>query len=213
MAKQDRAILTLDNIVVGAAHTFYRVGYEGASITSIAEAAGVTKGALYFHFQSKEDIARAVIDKEHEIASTSAKQILDSTDSPVETMLLMCADLARRLRSDPIVRAGIRLTTAGPIFEPPTRAPYDDWLQVFEDLAKAGIEAGELRHNTEPAKLAHFIIPSFTGVQLLSDVLTGQDDLLVRVREMWEFILPSVAEPTQLEALLELLPSVFRNAR
>lgn len=209
MAKQDRAIATLDKIVLGAANIFYEVGYDGASITNIAEAGGVTKGALYFHFQSKEDIARAVIEKEHEIASASAKKILEKTDSPVETMMRMCADLARLLRTEPLVRAGIRLTTAGSIFEPPTRAPYEDWLQKFEALARKGIAAGELSKSTDPEKLAHFIIPSFTGVQMVSDVLTGRADLHQRVREMWEILLPSIIVPEQLQGFQRRLAEIF----
>lgn len=206
---QKRAIVTLDKIILGAADVFFKVGYDAASIAAIAEAAGATKGALYFHFSSKEELARAVIDQGHRVSSLGAQQILETTDSPVETMMLMCADLANGLVNDPLVRAGIRLTTGGPIFDPPTRAPYDDWLQTFEELARRAVGAGELAPGTDPAKLAHFIIPSFTGIQLLSDVLTNMEDLMERVREMWEFLLPSVAAPDRLGALSALVPEVF----
>ena len=209
MAKQDRAIQTRDSIVTGAAKIFYRVGYAGASISMIAEEAGVTKGALYFHFSAKEDIARAVIDAEHKAVTDAAEQINETTSSPVEIMMLMCADLAQKLVSDPVVRAGIRLTTSGAIFDPPTRAPYDEWLEIFEALSRSAIEAGEFRDSTDPAKLAHFIIPSFTGVQLLSDVLTDMADLMTRVGEMWEMILPAVTAPGQLESLTAVGAKVF----
>lgn len=209
MAQQDRAIQTRERIVTGAATAFYRVGYADASIATIAETAGVTKGALYFHFNSKEEIARAVIDEQHRRVTVSAAEIFQATASPAETMMLMCADLAGWLVSDVVVRAGIRLTTGGAIFDPPTRAPYDDWLATFEDLVGRAVGAEEFRQSTDPARLAHFIIPSFTGVQLLSDVLTNMDDLKMRVGELWDVLLAAFAEPARLDELLALRFRIF----
>ncbi|MFD6749883.1 TetR family transcriptional regulator, partial [Streptomyces anthocyanicus] len=57
MAKQDRAIRTRQTILDAAAQVFEKQGYQAATITEILKVAGVTKGALYFHFQSKEELA------------------------------------------------------------------------------------------------------------------------------------------------------------
>ncbi|MFD6414028.1 TetR family transcriptional regulator, partial [Nocardia asteroides] len=51
--KQDRAIRTRRNILEAAAKIFEERGYQAATIAEILGAAGVTKGALYFHFSSK----------------------------------------------------------------------------------------------------------------------------------------------------------------
>ncbi|AMB59509.1 ScbR family autoregulator-binding transcription factor [Microterricola viridarii] len=212
MAQQDRAVQTRDRIVTAAAGAFYRVGYADASITTIANAAGVTKGALYFHFGSKEEIARAVIDEQHLRVTTAAQEIWIATASPAETMMLMCADLAERLVDDVVVRAGIRLTNGGAIFDPPTRAPYDDWLLTFEELVGGAVGAGEFLPSTDAARLAHFIIPAYTGVQLLSDVLTNMGDLKERIGEMWEILLAAVAEPARLEELRALGARIFGTA-
>ena len=60
MALQERAIRTRRNILVAAADVFADVGYEAATISEILQRANVTKGALYFHFASKEVLADAV---------------------------------------------------------------------------------------------------------------------------------------------------------
>jgi len=49
-------------IVRAAAQEFARLGVRGASLTHVAQKAGVTKGGVYFHFASKEDLFLAVID-------------------------------------------------------------------------------------------------------------------------------------------------------
>ncbi|MCI4657167.1 ScbR family autoregulator-binding transcription factor [Cryobacterium zhongshanensis] len=206
---QERAMLTREKVIAGAADVFYRLGFGGATLADIIAAAGVTKGALYFHFPSKDDVAFAVIDAEHEIATAAATRILESSSGPLESMLRLCADLAERLTTDPIVRAGIRLTTETSTFDRSVTRPYEDWLATFETLARAATVAGELRADTDAEKLAHFIIPAFTGVQMVSDVFTERADLRQRVREMWEILLPGLVPPGSQGSSERMLAAAF----
>lgn len=64
MAKQDRAIRTRRAILEAAAIVFEKQGFQAATITDILKMAGVTKGALYFHFQSKEALAHGVLNEQ-----------------------------------------------------------------------------------------------------------------------------------------------------
>lgn len=61
MAKQERAERTRVAILEAAAKEFDEFGYEGARLERIVERTGATKGAVYFHFRSKLDIARALV--------------------------------------------------------------------------------------------------------------------------------------------------------
>lgn len=63
MVRQERAEATRDSVLRGAAGVFLRLGYANASLSEIIAESQVTKGALYFHFGSKEELARAVIDE------------------------------------------------------------------------------------------------------------------------------------------------------
>ena len=61
--------------LIGAAiEVFNRKGYNGATTEDIAREAGVTKGAIYFHFKSKEDIFMAVV---RETAGRQMQGIVD----------------------------------------------------------------------------------------------------------------------------------------
>lgn len=59
---QSRAEVTGEALLLAAAAVFVRVGYANARLTAITLRAQVSKGALYDHFGSKEELARAVID-------------------------------------------------------------------------------------------------------------------------------------------------------
>lgn len=205
MATQARSQVTRDQVLMAAAEEIHRVGYRDATISVISAAAGVTTGAVYFHFASKEDVARALIEKQHQIVRDAAKEILERQHEPaLVLMMMMCAELAGRLVDDPVVRAGIRLTTDQSTFEEPVQKPYLDWLVTFTDLAERAQRDGETTGAVPPDMLARFIVPAFAGVQLVSETFTKRADLMSRVDEMWRIlilgIVPSARQPEMFAA-------------
>ena len=57
---QERTAVTRDLLLTAAEQVFARVGYEKAQVEEIALAAGFSKGALYAHFKSKEELFLAL---------------------------------------------------------------------------------------------------------------------------------------------------------
>lgn len=53
---------TRGRILAAASRTFARVGYAGATLDEIAADAGLTKGAVYWHFKSKKDLFLALLE-------------------------------------------------------------------------------------------------------------------------------------------------------
>lgn len=204
MVKQARAQVTRGTIVDGAAAVFGRRGYGLASIADIAAAAGVTKGALYFHFPSKDELARAVIAEQHRRTMAAAAEVLAEHRPGLETMVLLSRVLAQQLLADPIVRAGIRLTTDVASFEEPVTEPYLDWLGTAEALFRRAGEEGDLRAGLDPVLLAGVVVASYTGVQLVSETFTQRADLLQRVRDLWIVLLPGIVPPGRLDRLAPL---------
>jgi len=201
MVKQVRAQVTRDTIVDGAAQVFGRRGYGLASIADIAEAAGVTKGALYFHFPSKDELARAVIDEQHRRTMDAAGVVVAEGRPGLETMVLLSAVLARQLLTDPVVQAGIRLTTDVASLDDPVTGPYRDWLHTAERLFRQAVEEGDLRADLDPALLSRVVVASYTGVQLVSETFSHRADLLQRVRELWIVLLPGILASDRRDAL------------
>ncbi len=192
MVLQDRAKATREAIIVGAAAVFEELGYGSASLTQVAEAAKVTKGALYFHFQSKEELARAVIEEQHRIVVAESQALLAQDRPALPTMILLCGAFGRELVQEPIVRAGIRLTLEATAFGDPVQGPYEDWIAVMEQLADRAKREQQVRSSIDSAALARYLVASFTGVQMVSGVLTGRADVMQRIEEMWAILLPGL---------------------
>jgi AcrR family transcriptional regulator len=189
---QQRARATRESILAGAAAVFEAQGYGTASLARVAEQASVTKGALYFHFPSKDELARAVIAAQHSFVQERSAVILAEGHPPLVSMILMTREFGRDLVDEPIVRAGIRLTFEAPAFGQDVAGPYRDWVATTEALTEAARAGGWLRPGVDPPAFARLLVASFTGVQMVSNILTGRRDVMQRIEEMWAALLPGI---------------------
>ncbi|MGY2744197.1 ScbR family autoregulator-binding transcription factor [Arthrobacter sp. UYCu723] len=219
MVLQDRAKATREAIIAGAAAVFEEHGYGSASLTQVSDAAQVTKGALYFHFQSKEDLARAVIEEQHRIVVAESETLLAEDRPALPAMILLCRVFGLKLVHEPVVRAGIRLTLEATAFGQPVQAPYEDWIAVMKQLTDRAKGEKQVRSSVDSVALARYIVASFTGVQMVSGVLTGRADVMQRIEEMWSILLPGIMhedfheDPQTLSRLVATEIPVPRGAR
>jgi AcrR family transcriptional regulator len=83
--RERRRQLTRSALVDAAGHVFARRGFHGASLDEIAETAGFTRGAIYKHFDGKEDLLFAVWDQINERALQAfAEQLDEGTRAPLD---------------------------------------------------------------------------------------------------------------------------------
>ncbi|RZS36578.1 TetR family transcriptional regulator [Herbihabitans rhizosphaerae] len=194
MARQERAERTRNVILDAAAEAFDEYGFVGASLSDILATAGVTKGALYFHFSSKEELASALIEEQFSVWGPFA-----ATDRPgLQTVIDLTHNMAMNLMLSVRVRAAIRLVIEHGSFASPAIDAYRSWTDLVERCMVAAQATGDLRKEVQPDDLAMYVIGSFTGVQLRSQVLTGRADVRQRVTDMWQFLLPGIVPPRRL---------------
>jgi AcrR family transcriptional regulator len=207
--KQARAFKTREQILLAAAQVMDAEGYENASISQIAKAAEVTKGALYFHFDSKEAIALAVIEEQHKISRQIGEQIGAMRLSSVETVLHITAAVGRDYLNNKIVRAGLRLVTEVLIFSKPHRPSWEDWIETGQALLLRGMEEGDVRPDADAYLYAYIMVASFGGLRIASDVLGDGQDLLERLFEFTAITIRSFAVEDRKEALIERAREIF----
>ncbi|MCP3819191.1 TetR/AcrR family transcriptional regulator [Streptomyces sp. A3M-1-3] len=204
--KQERAIQTRKEILQAAAVVFDGSGFAGASIKRILGEAGVTAGALYFHFKSKEDLARAIMNAQPDsiipwLRSEGLQRLVDTT-----------LVWAHQLQTDVVLRAGVRLTSEQGSFGVRDVTPYQDWSRILTDCLRVAVEKGELQAGVEPAELAEFVVEACTGMQTYSAVASdARADLADRVVRMWRLLMPGIAVPTVI-ARTEVNPSRAKAA-
>ena len=200
MKRQARAEVTREAILRGAADVFDRYGYSSTTLSDVVARSGVTKGALYFHFSSKEELASAVVDRYESLLVEPSRQVLaqESRGHALESTIRLSQEFARQLLGDVVVRAGVRLTLEQGTFGALSSKSYKQWVHVIEELVRRSVDEGDVQVRVDAESLACFLVASFTGVQMLSEVLTGRVDLMQRVQEMWEIVLPSIVPARKL---------------
>ena len=188
--KQDRAVRTRAAIVRAAAEVFAEQGFAGASVANITKRAGVTLGAMYFHFKSKEALAREIVHGQPERVAPPRES--DGLQRVVDTTLTW----AHQLLEDPVLLAGARLVMEQESFVGPgEESSHQQWTQIMEHNLHTAQEQGELPEGADARALAHLVVNACTGAQMHSALATNRRDLPVRVVEMWQCLLPAVATP------------------
>jgi AcrR family transcriptional regulator len=189
LVRQERAIRTRQAILEAAATLFDELGYEGASTTDIITRSGLTRGALYHHFPSKESIAVALVDAQ--------SQALEAPDRELrlQSLIDLTFVYARRLQTDPVLRAGVRLTVEQTSFRQHGSRPYRTAEEAVHGQLELAAQKGELLPGVDTLEATEFIVGAFTGVQLVSHVYSERRDLLERVSAMWRLLLPGLAVP------------------
>ncbi|MGW8883003.1 ScbR family autoregulator-binding transcription factor [Streptomyces sp. NPDC055749] len=194
MARQQRAIRTRRIFLEAAAEVFDEHGYDAATIASILERAGLTRGALYFHFTSKEELARGVL--EEAVTADGLVPQAFKLQEWVDIALL----LAYRLPREPMLSASIRLSV-----DPRARSMFGtrwpDWIAMGTEILTEAKERGELLPHVDPAATSRLSVGAWTGVQLVAESMSEPPDLVSEISALFEMILPNHAVPGVLSRL------------
>lgn len=89
-----------DEILRIAMGLFARNGFDGTSIRDIADAAGLTKPALYYHFSDKEELYEHVVTERMTRLNAAMREAIAGSDDPVEQVRLFVLAHARRMDAD-----------------------------------------------------------------------------------------------------------------
>ncbi|MFD8122982.1 ScbR family autoregulator-binding transcription factor [Streptomyces albidoflavus] len=194
---QARSEQTRLRLVRAGAEMFDRNGYAKATLEQITAAAGMTKGALYFHFASKDGLAEAVQARGRSMLREFVEEQLNTGVSPVQALVDLTHWLARTLYEDPVVRAGFRIAAerVGP--QPPAADIGRAWTEEIRLLLARAHEAGELRTGrTRGAEGPETLLTATVrGIEALSGTGMSGRELRRRVEALWEPLLSALVPP------------------
>lgn len=127
MARQERSERTMERLVVAAADQFAAQGFVKASLADVSRSAGVTKGALFFHFSTKDELADAVLTRAQDVLDTMVEELSDAEPASLQVVVDVTHALNRLLRDNAFVRASVRITRERMSGRP---APLDFYSQI-----------------------------------------------------------------------------------
>lgn len=160
-----------DEALAKAAETFWRLGYEGASIADLTAAMGITPQSLYAAFSSKADLYREALEwyQAHIGASTAAAL---EEDDVVEALTRVLRESAREFtkRGRPHgCMVSTAVLTCATENEPVARhvaGLRDATLKVIRARIGRGVAEKQLQPNTDTESLARFIGAMIQGMSV-----------------------------------------------
>jgi AcrR family transcriptional regulator len=162
----ERSEATRAALIDAARHLFAERGYADVGTEEIVREAGVTRGALYHHFDGKRELLRAVYEQiESEIAQELAERAVAGA-SVLETLRLGAERFLDRCLEPEVQRIAL--------LDAPAVLGWEQWREIgaryglglIAGLLEAGIEAGEIRRQpVDP--LAHALLGALDEVAML----------------------------------------------
>ncbi|UQX05304.1 ScbR family autoregulator-binding transcription factor [Streptomyces sp. RerS4] len=194
MVKQERAARTREALVRAAAAVFVEEGYVAASVAAISRRAGLTSGALHFHFESKAALAAAVEYR----AADAVRRLTEGGDGgdPLRTLVESTYALMDLFTRDVVVRAGFALSV-----DVAYRGHVElrgQWGRWVGELLGAAHRAGRLADGVCPQDAARVVLASTVGLEVLG---VAEPDWAAphTLARIWALLLPRIASDGELE--------------
>ncbi|MEV8309132.1 ScbR family autoregulator-binding transcription factor [Streptomyces flavidovirens] len=198
MVMQQRAARTRKSLISAAAEVFARDGFVTASLATISKRAGVSNGALHFHFENKNALAQAVEDEAAAVVRLIIGQVAQAERGALQSLVDATHELMRRLADDVVFRAGFDLSgDAARGGGSELRLAWQRWI---EDALRQAEHKGHLAEGVSVEGAATAIMAATVGFE----VLGGKDKEWLSERKItrfWDLMLPRLAEARQLESV------------
>ena len=163
---------TRSRILMAAFEQFYRNGFQGASLNQIVDEAGTTKGALFHHFDGKNDLGYAVVD---EVIAPHLKArwfdpMAESLDPITDLKRIVKQSMkeevenGRLVQGCPLNNLAQEMSPLDEGFRKRIDKVYAAWRECLAAAFARGVKAGNVRKDTSPRKVAAFIVAAQAGI-------------------------------------------------
>jgi AcrR family transcriptional regulator len=159
---------TRERLLQAASREIYRTGFQSASLDTILAIAGVTKGALYYHFKSKEELGYTVVE---EVIAPNVRgkwvRPLQSSKNPIDALI----GAVQRIPVRPVdVRGGCQLNNLAQEMSPLDAGfrkrlaiIFDAWREAVASTLREGQIHRSVRRDVEPTDAAGLLIAMVEG--------------------------------------------------
>jgi TetR/AcrR family transcriptional repressor of nem operon len=163
---------TRELLLQAAFQEIYRSGYRSADLDAILAAAGVTKGALYYHFDNKEALGYAVVD---EIIARNLRQKwvrpLWNAKKPLDVLIriIQSESLKREdvQRGCPLLNLSQEMSGLDEGFRRRTARVYKEWHDAIAEALREGQKRKVVRSDINANEAATFLMAAWEGYVVL----------------------------------------------
>jgi AcrR family transcriptional regulator len=166
---QKRSEETRARILQASSDLFARNGYDATGVAEICQAAGVSKGAFYHHFSTKQSVFVALLDEWLSELDTQMQRIMTQAGDVPHGMIAITSltreIFARASGQLPMFLEFWRESSHNPLVWNTTIEPYRRYTGLFASAIQRGVEEGSLR-DVNPKSAARVVVALALGLIL-----------------------------------------------
>jgi AcrR family transcriptional regulator len=188
LTREEKKARTRAQLIDAAATVFARRGFAAASLDDVADEAGLTKGAVYSNFESKQELFQAVIDDRLNRPMMAAADVIDEAGGTIEEQAMqgarMYGEVVEQERDLFLLALEYDIYCArNPDFEAAFAGGYRDRLAHIAELIADHAHRSGVAMPLSPIEMATVVtaLSQGMGLQKLRDPERVPDDLLGRV--------------------------------
>ena len=165
------------NIMKNSAHLMYIKGYQSTSIDDILSSMQVTKGAFFYHFKNKEEMALALI---KELMYPGMKMMmvepLDNSKDPIKDInKLMKTILGDQVNFDvrygcPMINLIEEMSPLSAGFNKALKMMTLTWVNAIADCLKRGQDNGQIKPDVNVIDAANYIVTAYAGARNMGKI-------------------------------------------
>ena len=203
-ASERRADTTRQRLIAAASRQFARRSYSMVSLDDILAEAELTKGAMYFHFPSKQALAVAIIENLAEVSRTAVIELVARRMSGLETAIDLIYLLAVQDTQHEVVRAGVRLLESLDDNTAMPPALWHSWIEFITTLIQKAVTEGDVVDHDDPEDIAKMLVALWVGIRRISD-LDELEHYLDNLEKAWILALPSFTNPDRIDYFTQFI--------
>lgn len=175
-------------------------GFAATSVDAIQEAAGISRGTFFYHFPSKDDLARALIERyaeeDHALVTDLMARAESLASDPLQHALIFLGLLEEVFRETGAGEAGCLFASysyeAG-LFDERTEALIIGSIELWRQVLGGKLEAALERHpaelpDTDPYVLADMAYGVLQGAFIFGRTLSDPSVMVTHVRQFRSFL-------------------------
>jgi AcrR family transcriptional regulator len=167
--KQLQSEQTRQQIIDTAAPLFAGKGFHGTSMSDLTAATGLTKGAFYHHFESKDALFFAVVQSVQQKWQNAVGQEVLQVQNALDQLAMLLSSHARLLRKEPTLCLVITGLTAemednNPGYVAALHGVYTALITFVEGIVQGGQATGQVRRDVDARLIAVNIVGLLRGV-------------------------------------------------
>jgi len=166
---------TREHLLQAAFREVFRYGFQSAGIDTILAATNVTKGALYYHFESKEALGYAII--EEIVAKLTADRWMlplqrSKDKDPIDALIGIVQALPHGTRDVkrgcPLVNLAQEMSQLDEQFRKRLERIFHAWQEGIAAALRRGQSQGRVRRDLVPEETASFLMAMVEGYEVLA---------------------------------------------